>query len=153
MSTGHQAADNVVDELQAVIRLLHASLFVGPLTNDQHQGLRALPGIREQVIELGHHLRGLQDDLAEEIRRSMRLEDRYNRDVEGLNNEGDAVGGEPACGMRHLSERYRQLVSALNDLIDDPDVSSNQFEQAVIDLVRPPDRGADQLAADGYSNH
>jgi len=30
--------------------------------------------------------------------------DKYNREVEGLNNEGDAIGGEPPSGMRHHIE-------------------------------------------------
>lgn len=40
--------------------------------------------------------------------------DRYMRDVEGLNNEGDPIGGEPAMGLRQVVERQQ---AAINELV------------------------------------
>ena len=33
--------------------------------------------------------------------------DRYMRDVEGLNSEGDPIGGEPPVGLRHMADAWR----------------------------------------------
>lgn len=42
-------------------------------------------------------------------------ESRYQRDVHGLNNEGDVIGGEPAGGyindLRHALRRVQELES------------------------------------------
>lgn len=36
--------------------------------------------------------------------------DKYMRDVEGLNNEGDPIGGDPACGMRHRIDALKKQI-------------------------------------------
>jgi len=35
--------------------------------------------------------------------------DKYQRDVEGLNNEGDPIGGDPPRGLRHIAAEAREL--------------------------------------------
>ena len=39
--------------------------------------------------------------------------ERYMREVEGLNNEGDPIGGEPAMGLRQVAERQRAVIENL----------------------------------------
>lgn len=41
--------------------------------------------------------------------------DRYMREVEGLNNEGDPIGGEPAVGLRHTVERQKAALETMAD--------------------------------------
>ena len=45
--------------------------------------------------------------------RIVELESRYQRDVYGLNNEGDPIGGDPAGGYANDSARLRSELSAL----------------------------------------
>jgi len=53
--------------------------------------------------------------------------DLYNRDVEGLNNEGDAIGGEPARGMRYYVEYFRKENERLRSLLPpEPPDTQNQ---------------------------
>lgn len=49
------------------------------------------------------------EQITEAHRRAMFWQDKYNREVEGLNNEGDPIGGDPPCGLRHLAERFKAL--------------------------------------------
>lgn len=42
-----------------------------------------------------------------------RLRDKYQRDVYGLNNEGDPIGGEPAGGYANENARLRAELAAL----------------------------------------
>ena len=39
--------------------------------------------------------------------------DRYMRDVEGLNSEGDPIGGEPPVGLRQTAERQHQALQQM----------------------------------------
>jgi len=59
--------------------------------------------------------------------RAVYWQDKYNRDVEGLNNEGDAIGGEPPSGLRHRvdyllkeNERLRSLLPPQPDTRPSP---------------------------------
>ena len=46
------------------------------------------------------------EKIAELKRERDQARDRYNREVHGLNNEGDPIGGDPPCGLRDRAERY-----------------------------------------------
>lgn len=71
----------------------------------------------------------LQAVVAQNVRRAMAWEDRYNRDVLGLNNEGDPIGGDPPRGLKRMAQDYvefRRLVHELvcSDLSDAQKVAS-----------------------------
>jgi len=54
--------------------------------------------------------------LCEEERQSkLQWADRYNREVLGVNNEGDAIGGEPAFGLKHKVEKLQARIAQLSD--------------------------------------
>ncbi len=55
--------------------------------------------------------------LHEEYKNTVLWKDLYNRDVNGLNNEGDAIGGEPARGMRYYVEYLRKENERLRSLL------------------------------------
>lgn len=48
--------------------------------------------------------------------RIAQLEDRYQRDVYGLNNEGDPIGGEPAGGFANENKRLREQLETWHAL-------------------------------------
>lgn len=45
--------------------------------------------------------------------------ERYIREVEGLNNEGDPIGGDPPSGLRHQVEALKIQVFNLESLLDE----------------------------------
>ena len=55
----------------------------------------------------------LEGEIAKRDARIDELESRYQRDVYGLNNEGDPIGGEPAGGYANDNARLRAELSAL----------------------------------------
>lgn len=55
----------------------------------------------------------LEGEIAERDARIDELESRYQRDVYGLNNEGDPIGGDPAGGYSNDNARLRAELAAL----------------------------------------
>ena len=55
----------------------------------------------------------LEGEIAKRDARIMGLESQYQRDVWGLNNEGDPIGGEPAGGYANDNARLRSELAAL----------------------------------------
>ena len=55
----------------------------------------------------------LEGEIAKRDARIMGLESRYQRDVYGLNNEGDPIGGDPAGGYANDNARLRTELAAL----------------------------------------
>ena len=55
----------------------------------------------------------LEGEIAKRDARIVGLESQYQRDVWGLNNEGDPIGGEPAGGYANDNARLRAELSAL----------------------------------------
>lgn len=55
----------------------------------------------------------LEGEIAKRDARIMGLESQYQRDVWGLNNEGDPIGGEPAGGYANDNARLRAELSAI----------------------------------------
>ena len=55
----------------------------------------------------------LEGEIAKRDARIMGLESQYQRDVYGLNNEGDPIGGEPAGGYANDNARLRAELAAL----------------------------------------
>lgn len=55
----------------------------------------------------------LEGEIAKRDARIMGLESQYQRDVWGLNNEGDPIGGEPAGGYANDNARLRAELAAL----------------------------------------
>ena len=74
-----------------------------------------------------------------------RLRDKYQRDVYGLNNEGDPIGGEPAGGYANDNARLRAELSALKAQQGEG-TTSDKYRAELYDEVW-------QLARDmGYGN-
>lgn len=55
----------------------------------------------------------LEGEIAKRDARIMGLESQYQRDVWGLNNEGDPIGGEPAGGYANDNARLRAELAAI----------------------------------------
>ena len=55
----------------------------------------------------------LEGEIAKRDARIVELESRYQRDVYGLNNEGDPIGGDPAGGYANDNARLRAELFAL----------------------------------------
>lgn len=56
--------------------------------------------------------------------------ERYMRKVEGLNNEGDPIGGEPAMGLRQVVDRQRFALDDLAQRLQAADMVINVLVQA-----------------------
>ena len=65
------------------------------------------PARAEQLIAC------LEGEIAKRDARIVELESRYQRDVYGLNNEGDPIGGDPAGGYANDNARLRAELFAL----------------------------------------
>jgi hypothetical protein len=92
------------------IDLGHLSFGIGPksdIRRDHHSSL----------VELAEEVRALAAAPAQgqqvECQGCERLRDQYQRDVYGLNNEGDPIGGEPAGGYANDNARLRAELAAL----------------------------------------
>ena len=55
----------------------------------------------------------LEGEIAKRDARILELESQYQRDVYGLNNEGDPIGGEPAGGYANDNARLRAELAAI----------------------------------------
>ena len=143
------APPEIIDSLEKACDALDPRTFTGPLTNDQLEALRFLPELRQHVHRLVTMMTEYHERLQEAIRRSMTWEDRYNRDVEGLNNEGDAIGGEPARGMRHYTGDYFELLRLLREQVSNDELSDGQFRALVSDRVDPPQEHGIAARVDG----
>ena len=55
----------------------------------------------------------LEGEIAKRDARIVELESQYQRDVYGLNNEGDPIGGDPAGGYANDNARSRTELAAL----------------------------------------
>lgn len=62
---------------------------------------------RSEVDVLRAHVVKLDRALIDAYTRATTWHDRYNRDVEGLNNEGDPIGGNPPEGLRQRVEQLQ----------------------------------------------
>ena len=65
------------------------------------------PPAAEQLIAC------LEGEIAKRDARIAELESRYQRDVYGLNNEGDPIGGDPAGGYANDNARLRAELAAI----------------------------------------
>lgn len=63
----------------------------------------------EEHRRLAARVGELEEQYSQALTELMRAKDRYQRDVEGLNNEGDPIGGDKPWGMRHKAEVYDRL--------------------------------------------
>ena len=57
----------------------------------------------------------LEGEIAKRDARIFELESRYQRDVYGLNNEGDPIGGDPAGGYANDNMRLRAELAAIKE--------------------------------------
>ena len=55
----------------------------------------------------------LEGEIAKRDARILELESQYQRDVYGLNNEGDPIGGDPAGGYANDNARLRTELAAI----------------------------------------
>ena len=84
------------------------------LTHDQAELVRL---VRDLALRAGKHARPLIHaaalGLESQAREIERLNYRYQREVYGLNNEGDPIGGDPAGGYANDNARLRKELAAL----------------------------------------
>ncbi len=84
------------------------TLIVCKSDHEKWEGCREVRYAPEEV---------LTESISHAYEREMYWHDKYNREVEGLNNEGDAIGGEPPCGLRHIVEHLRKENERLRSLL------------------------------------
>ena len=89
--------DETIAQLEADNRSKNGSMKV---FGTQIAGLQKAVRNRERLV-------GLRDA------RIVKLESRYQRDVYGLNNEGDPIGGDPAGGYANDNARLRTELAAI----------------------------------------
>jgi len=83
-------------------------------TTDAAESLRAVVAERDREIErLNSDYNEACEDAMCVARELERLNYRYQREVYGLNNEGDPIGGDPAGGYANDNARLRKELSAL----------------------------------------
>ena len=102
--------EDVVAQLQA--ERLRADVAVA----DCNDAERRESSIRETLEEVKNSTRGFlerESDLREELDRSR---SRYDREVLGLNNEGDPIGGDPAGGYKNDNARLQQRLTVAEQL-------------------------------------
>lgn len=135
----------VPPELNAAIRIARAYHFSE--TDEARQA--ALQELSEFAI--GNCDEAVPEPIIKLLERSRDLalveatdwKDRYIREVEGLNNEGDAIGGEPPSGMRHEVERLRVLVANLERQI--AEMEAARGEPVACCYRRKPEKGEDVM--------
>ena len=95
------AADKIIAELEAENRELHMQVLV---SDSQAQ----------MAYEEQKRIEELEAQLAAMTAERDRLEQRYQREVLGLNNEGDPIGGHPPIGLKARAEAAEaKLVKAV----------------------------------------
>ena len=67
--------------------------------------------------------------------------ERYMREVEGLNNEGDPIGGDPASGLRHQIEALQKELDI---------VSNRNYELRMDNDALKEERELAKLMSAGY---
>jgi hypothetical protein len=68
--------------------------------------------------------------------------DRYNREVLGLNNEGDPIGGDPPRGLKHRCEWAETEVLRLRGLVAAQGTEARRVETSAAQAPSPRDDGA-----------
>lgn len=118
--------------------------------DSDNDGMILLGRAMDLAQQADQDIADLRESLQDEIRRSTRFQDQYNREVLGLNNEGDAIGGEPARGLKHYAEDYFQLLRDLRELLDRYRRCNDSYVMwcRLDRLVNPPDEH-EAKAADG----
>lgn len=86
--------------------------------------------------EAANRLNELDAKVMELYRELESARDRYNRDVLGLNNEGDAIGGEPPRGLRHMAEDYIEFRRTIKEIVQG-DLPPSQIVQAIWAALEP----------------
>ena len=97
----------------------------------------------------------LEGEIAKRDARIAELESQYQRDVWGLNNEGDPIGGEPAGGYANDNARLRAELAALKaqEPVAWPEGGSDAVEGAALgafDSLGQPEHDLESWCA-GYA--
>ena len=97
----------------------------------------------------------LEGEIAKRDARIMGLESQYQRDVWGLNNEGDPIGGEPAGGYANDNARLRAELAAIKaqEPVAWPEGGSDAVEGAALgafDSLGQPEHDLESWCA-GYA--
>lgn len=108
---------DAIDALHAEAEALRAALLGIASVNPAERGIEwaksyASDGLKGSGSEL--YARWLDTFKEAEALRAEngRLRDKYDRDVYGLNNEGDPIGGDPAGGYANDNTRLRAELEA-----------------------------------------
>ena len=67
--------------------------------------------------DISEYISSMYKELGDAYNARTYWRDLYNRDVEGLNNEGDPIGGDPPRGMRYYVEYFRKENERLRSLL------------------------------------
>ncbi|GLX87867.1 hypothetical protein Pfra02_04360 [Pseudomonas fragi] len=119
-------ADGDVEVLACASFAKSGNIQCWSLTRD-HASLRKLEAEGSCIVELidRSHFTRLQLLLNDRDAEVDRLNDKYQRDVFGLNNEGDPIGGDPAAGyandLLRLKSELTKARELFRDLISSPD--------------------------------
>lgn len=83
-----------------------------PLPKEQ-----VIVGLKRQDLQVNdvYGLASLEKEEESSVKPDSYWKDLYYREVEGLNNEGDPIGGEPACGLRQQVEALRKEIDELKE--------------------------------------
>ena len=84
------------------------------LDTDSDGCLRLADAVRV-ASEADDEIAQLHEGIIAEIVNTTRWKDRYMREVEGQNNEGDGIGGEPPYGLRHRVEDLQAKFDGLRE--------------------------------------
>lgn len=120
-----QKSEELLDKKLVELLVARESHFSGPLDAER----RPITAADGEIIFLKTQIEELQERMLLTHKRAVYWQDLYNRDVEGLNNEGDAIGGEPARGMRYYIEYFRKENERLRSLLP-PEPSVDPQAQA-----------------------
>lgn len=92
----------------------------------------------------------LEGEIAKRDARIVELESRYQRDVYGLNNEGDPIGGDPAGGYANDNARLRSELAAIKaqGVVMPRNIEKSFLEWASAQLKAPTQLAAYMAGAD-----
>lgn len=104
--------------IQTTNRINYALVHIAKTLGEDKLTRATASAVAKRLSGMQTQVNGLHAIYEEAVREKQAAVDRYQRDVYGLNNEGDPIGGEPAGGfaneLRECRFRAQQLQTRLN---------------------------------------
>ena len=107
----HSRADELIACLEGEIAKRDET--IARLESDNRSKNGSLKAFGEQIAGLQKAVRNRERLVGLRDARILELESQYQRDVFGLNNEGDPIGGDPAGGYANDNARLRSELAAV----------------------------------------